>query len=242
MAINLDGANHFISIGNYAEINGASACTICGWFNLQGNTPPTDPRIIEKNSGTGGASASFALSVKDNTLEVKSILSTSITTNNNIISNNTVSLTTWSWVAVTYDGSTHTLNWRDVAGQVETKTKALTGTIVSLADPAAIGGNPRTSSGTRIFDGDLADIRVYNRALSSAELDTIYNARGTDGITNSLKSRWLLNELAPGVNVPSASGAVKDIGPSQINGTTTIFNATDPTYSTDILRFRRRAS
>lgn len=48
------------------------------------------------------------------------------------------------------------------------------------------------------LDGYLADVRVYSRALSTAELEVIYRARSRDNITFGLEHRWALLQLSPG--------------------------------------------
>lgn len=87
----------------------------------------------------------------------------------------------------------------------------------------------------RFFTGDIDDVRVYDRALSAAEVATIFAARGTDGIVSGLIGRLLLNEGAPGT-VASGAGLNKDISNNGNNGTPT----NSPTFTDGILRFRRR--
>lgn len=48
------------------------------------------------------------------------------------------------------------------------------------------------------FDGTIQDLRVYNRALSQAEIETIFAAEGHDGILHGLIGRWTFTEKSPG--------------------------------------------
>jgi len=48
------------------------------------------------------------------------------------------------------------------------------------------------------FSGKIYDLRYYSRALSDAEIATIYHAQGADNIINGLVGRWLMNEKADG--------------------------------------------
>lgn len=54
-------------------------------------------------------------------------------------------------------------------------------------------GNYTDSSYTYALTGSLADMRIYNRALSDGEIRQIYTAypRGTDGIITGLSGRWI---------------------------------------------------
>lgn len=68
-----------------------------------------------------------------------------------------------------------------------------TGTITDVGDisnnrDVVIGGK---SGGTNVWDGQLADIRIFNRALSATEVGRIY--RG-DIITDGLVGHWPLQE------------------------------------------------
>jgi hypothetical protein len=66
-------------------------------------------------------------------------------------------------VALTYNGSTLTLYVNGVVAA----SQAVTGAIQSVANPLSIGGN--TPYG-EYFQGLIDEVRVYNRALSQAEI------------------------------------------------------------------------
>jgi len=84
---------------------------------------------------------------------------------------------------------------------------------------------------------ELADARIYKgRALSVAEIETIYFSRGHDGIVQDLVARYMLNEFPEGGAV-SGAGVVKDSGPDQLNGTPT----NTPTGAGSALSLRKRA-
>jgi hypothetical protein len=48
------------------------------------------------------------------------------------------------------------------------------------------------------FDGQVQDLRVYNRELSVPELQAIYMSRGKDGIVRGLQGRWPFTDGAIG--------------------------------------------
>jgi Concanavalin A-like lectin/glucanases superfamily len=62
---------------------------------------------------------------------------------------------------------------------------------------------------TVFVDGIIEDARLYQRVLSEQEIMTIYTGLGSDGILQSLASRYPLNDLASGQPVSS----VANIGP-----------------------------
>jgi glucose/arabinose dehydrogenase/PKD repeat protein len=72
-------------------------------------------------------------------------------------------LNTWSHLALTWDGTTE----RFYVNGVQVGTAAVAGTLVNGAGPLRFGGNGVWSEW---FAGRLDEIRVYNRALTQAEL------------------------------------------------------------------------
>jgi chitodextrinase len=83
---------------------------------------------------------------------------------------------TWTHVALSYDGATLRLyvNGNQVA------SKAQTGAIEANNNPLWIGGNQPYGE---YFNGLIDDVRVYNRALSQADIQTDMNAPVNDGHT-----------------------------------------------------------
>jgi hypothetical protein len=74
----------------------------------------------------------------------------------------------WYYVAGTYDGAYARLY---INGNFNNQA-AGTGSISTSALPLTIGGG----SGIN-FNGLLDDVRIYNRALSAAEIQALYNAQ-----------------------------------------------------------------
>jgi len=79
--------------------------------------------------------------------------------------------------------------------------------------------------------GNFHDARLYNRALSAAEVQTIYNSLGTDDIVFGLQARWELSEFPSGGTASAATikdSSVTKWPPASVSGT--------PSYTTGILR------
>ena len=79
-------------------------------------------------------------------------------------------LDAWSHVAATYDGSTIRV-YRD---GTEIATEPVIGTITASSGPLQIGG---TQLWSEWFEGMIDEVRVYNRALSVAEIKTDMETR-----------------------------------------------------------------
>jgi hydrogenase maturation factor HypE len=77
-------------------------------------------------------------------------------------------LNAWTHLAATYDGA----NLRIFVNGVQVGALAQTGNMLVSARTLRIGGN---SVWGEYFNGVIDDVRVYNRALSAAEIQTDMN-------------------------------------------------------------------
>jgi hypothetical protein len=73
-------------------------------------------------------------------------------------------------------------------------------------------GDTSPASAANWLLGGLDDIRIYNRILALAEIQTIVTCRGTDTVRNGLLLRYPLLDKAPGVDMDGTASEVKDIG------------------------------
>jgi hypothetical protein len=82
----------------------------------------------------------------------------------------------WHFVAGTYDGATLSL-------YVDDSVPVTSGYIASIADindPVSIGGRPDLNED--FFDGDIDEVFIFGRALSSQEILALYKAGETGGV------------------------------------------------------------
>jgi hypothetical protein len=77
-------------------------------------------------------------------------------------------LNTWTHLAMTYDGA----NMRLYVNGALVTTRAATGNIVATGNPLRIGGN---AAWGEYFAGQIDEVRIYNRALTQAEIQTDMN-------------------------------------------------------------------
>ena len=110
---------------------------------------------------------------------------------------------TWYHVVLSCDGG----HVRLYSNGVELDNIEFTGTIKHLGNPIHIGsrGTGWTPSNNYWFyNGTMYDFRFYNRALSLAEIQSIYHSRGSDNIVNGLVGRWLMNEGTNGSSISAS--------------------------------------
>jgi hypothetical protein len=103
------------------------------------------------------------------------------------------------------------INGQAVAAGVFTNMTA--GNSSNTAASLAAFGSGEIGTNNRWL-GELEDVRVYNRILTSEEILTIYTGLGKDGNVQDLMGRWPCNDLGDGV----APTIVGDIGPFGFGG------------------------
>jgi len=84
----------------------------------------------------------------------------------------------WYYVAATWDGSTETMSLYTngaLAGQTVTDVRPL-GELIPADSPGVGIGNVNDGFNNFPFIGDIDEISLYNRALTAAEIQSIYNA------------------------------------------------------------------
>lgn len=119
------------------------------------------------------------------------------------------------------------------------------GLLVATTSPALWVGNTSATSGggegigtigsgINTADGRIGDLRVYNRALSDAEILGLFIAGGRDSNVLNGQHRWKLNELSPNASVLAA----RDSWQLRLDGTPVVFNV--PVYAAWLASSRRR--
>ncbi len=145
-----------VSVANAASLNMTSAITIAAWVNAVDWTG--NHRVLEK----GNSDNQYALYAQNNELWFR-------LTGVNTIVCALPPTNTWAYVAGTYDGATMTLY---VNGQPQT-TFAATGAIATTSNPLVIAKKNTSTTTNDYMNGELDEVRLYNRALSLAEINTI---------------------------------------------------------------------
>lgn len=231
MAITFSSTSYLTTTGAYTNYGTASIAVWCMVTNLHTSSTSSNRifgtddlwEIRITTDWTGAGNPRFANELFSSTAQTTLFSTTNVTA------------ATWYHVVFTISGGPGSgavaqiyINGVLNASSTYTATDTPTGTTLWV-------GNRSGAASGQCFDGVLDDLRVYNRVLSAIEVQTIYNAGGSDHIWNGCVDRWLMNEGSSGATVSATAGSVKD----QCNA----FNAASvgsPTYTTSQLQWRRR--
>ena len=161
-ALQFDGTNDRINIPDANSLDLTSGMTIEAWVYPTAGT--AQKTILEKQ-----VSGSVSYGMVHNPSRVpEGGVATSAGVQ--VVSGNSpLALSTWTHVAITYDSTTVRL----YVNGIQVATRATSGPIVPTTGPLSIGGN--TIRPAEWFTGRIDDVRVYNRALSAAEITTDQN-------------------------------------------------------------------
>ena len=154
-----DGTDQVI-ISNSASLNPSGAITVAAWVNADGWFG--NPRILEK-----GPSNQYRLLAQSGQLMFDVFGVTNVVTS-------LPSEGTWHHVAGTYDGSVMAIY---VDGQQVAEHLA-TGPFPNTTNVLTIGNLPGSGNPFNHFSGVIDDVRIYGRALSSAEIMYLYQTGG----------------------------------------------------------------
>ena len=167
-AVSFDGVNDYVDVG-VIDIAG-NAMTLAGWVNSSqlAVTPDNDGRIISKATGTTEADHYWMMSTikSGTTSRLRFRLKAGGATSTLIASSGDLTENQWFHTAAVYDGVTMKLYLDGVlVGALSKAGSIATGGSV----PVWIGGNP-TDPFVRPWQGGIDDVRIYDRALSAAEV------------------------------------------------------------------------
>ena len=158
----LDGSNDFVTGVHNSELNLRNDVTVECWFRRTGGRSSW-VRILGKGNSSNRTYGLW-YHVNSNYFLYQRYGPSSI----NVMPTIPVVLNTWYHMVGTSSGSNHTL----YLNGVNVGTGSLSQTFHSSTDPYKVG----SFDGSYHHTGDVSNCRIYNRALSEAEVKQNYNA------------------------------------------------------------------
>ncbi len=167
-----DGTNDYINVGNPSSLNPTSGMTMDVLFKT--NRANAMQSLISKSASSDTGSGYTLWAYSDNKLEYLNY--NKLGSKSEAISSSAISVNKWYDVATVYDGSKLTIYVNGVN----------VGTATSLgAKPSSMDFviGKYSANNAAYFLGSIANVIVYNRALTPSEIKSNYNAdRGRVGL------------------------------------------------------------
>ena len=179
-SLNFDGTDDYINCGNVTEIDSSSTMSYCMWAKLDAVTGSNT--YIAKWKYSSPRQGCFSMQTEDvgGDYELRVFVAINLTEGGgNIIDTADAPLTTnWQYVSVVYDGSLAAASRVAIyVDGVKSATSATLGTIpTSLTSSTADLEIGRWEGLGRYFDGNIASVGFYTRALTAAEVKQNYHA------------------------------------------------------------------
>ena len=178
LACDLDGTDDYVTMGDFAIfdfIDGRNF-TISGWFNRE--TFTTDDTIVAKKNDQLNSSAGYVVWIDDSTDDIRLVVSDGDSTNHHTVdSTSTFTATGWNHFVIVYDDSGESNSKIYINGRDDNATNTTSGTFADIGSLAnavdfRIGSE---SDGGEPFAGELDDVQIFNYALNSTQVRTLYN-------------------------------------------------------------------
>jgi concanavalin A-like lectin/glucanase superfamily protein/Big-like domain-containing protein/putative Ig domain-containing protein len=158
-SLEFDGLSNLVTVATSPEVNLTASLTIEAWVYP---TSLTGWRTVLLKETTAGLA--YALYANDNDPKPATYVRLAGTSFSEGASGITqIPLNTWTHLATTFDGSSLSLH----VGGVLVQSQPASGSIVQSSGPLRLGGNAIWGE---YFAGRIDEVRVYNRALSAAEI------------------------------------------------------------------------
>ncbi|MFW5439425.1 MAG: LamG-like jellyroll fold domain-containing protein, partial [Methylophilaceae bacterium] len=192
-ALDFDGTDDYVLIANDPSLVMTSTLTIEAWIKSDDNTRPLEQLIVNKEG-------EYEIAIKNGTIQwgVSN-------TDPGWIFHDTgyaIATDTWTHVAFTYDNGVANTYVNGALVDSYSGSGAIVDTYPALND-LLIGGRLNNPVG-KYFDGQIADVRVWDTARTQLEISLNLGVVLT-GAETGLKGYWLLNEGAGTTTVDSST-------------------------------------
>ena len=173
-SIVFDGTNDYVEIQNQIQFDQTDPFTLSSWVN----SPNVSNELIINNENILYTGYRLNINVNAN-IEIG--LRSSISDDIAIETLNSINANTWYHIVGTYDGTRNVSGMKIYINGVEEDTNTISNTLTSstLSNQQTLLGIRRPSSPPNPLRGNIANVQIYNRALSTIEITQNYNATRT---------------------------------------------------------------
>ncbi len=170
-ALQFDGSTGYVDAGNNSSTNITGSVTMAAWVKMA--SAGNDQKVGGNQSGVAGGYKTSIYGMKVE-FEVRDA-SNGAHLNRSIAGGTLLTMGTWYHACGVYNASTNSIKTY-VDGVLDREIDNLpVNALGSTTGDFIMGREPWTTGSVRFFDGDIDDVRVYNRALTDTEIKTLAN-------------------------------------------------------------------
>ena len=218
-SLNFNGSSNYIDCGSASYLNGLSQFSVSCWFNL--NTAASNKTIASDwfyNSGVKGHFALQSTSAADSDYGLLFLVKKSNDVGQNYVTTGRIlTQNTWNHAVFAYNSGTVTCYINGQGPVSLSTTGTLPTTLTSQNGNLNIG--KFGGSLTRLWDGEISQVSIFNTELTSSEVTTIYN-NGTPeaSISHSPVSWYKLDNTTTGIQDSAGSNNGTNNGATEYAG------------------------
>jgi len=168
-ALSFNGSSSYVDLGNPALLQITGSMTLSAWVKAATN-PSDDGEIVTKSDSASGWQLKTSPDTGPHTFGVR--VSGGVNALSHRYSTTVRSLNVWYHVAGVYDAAARTL---DIYVNGVWDNGVLIGPIPASQVNSAVNVNIGRRTGGFYFSGVIDEVRIYNRALSAAEIQADMN-------------------------------------------------------------------
>ena len=210
-ALSFDGVDDYVNLGNAAPLQLTGAMTVAAWIKADSLPATNAARVAAKGSSTDGTRGwSLHHSLTGNaSFEIASDADT-------LVSVNGPTLATGAWIhlAGVYEPGVAVRIY--VNGTATSNTSSIPTAQYNNSLDVNLGRRPNGTANS-YFDGTIDDVRIYNYALGSADVNALYQMGQTGAPEINVQGNAVT--IADGDTTPTTADHT-DFGGADINGAT----------------------
>jgi hypothetical protein len=170
-ALSFNGTSNWVTVADNSLLHLTSAMTVEAWVYPTASATDWSTAVLKERGTTGLA---YSLYAADGAAKPPAGYIDKSGTDYNATGTSVLPLNTWTHLATTYNGSAIRL----YVNGAQVASRSVSGTIASSTSPMRIGGN---SVWGEYFKGLIDEVRVYNTALTQAQIQTDMNTPVVSG-------------------------------------------------------------
>jgi hypothetical protein len=205
-ALSFNGSTGYVNLGTPASLQTTGSMTWSAWVNATGN-PPDDGQIVSLGDSFSGWQLKTTPDTGPRTFGIG--ISPNGTSHTQRYSKTVLSLNTWYHVAGVYNAATQALDIY-VNGVLDDGT--LKGVVPSSQVVPALSATIGKRSDGYYFNGVIDNLRIYNRALSAAEIQADMSTPVGGAASNPVPAITSLSPVSVNAGVPAFTLTVNGTG------------------------------
>jgi hypothetical protein len=167
-ALAFNGTSSLVTVNDTAALHLTTAMTLEAWVRPSASGSWRSTLLKETSNGLAyGLYASDASSRPDGSIHIAADI--------DVTGPAAIALNVWTHLAASYDGTAFKL----YVNGIQVTSRAVSGSVATSTSPLRLGGNKIWGE---YFAGVIDEVRIYNRALSAAEIQTDMNSPVSAGV------------------------------------------------------------